>query len=179
MRKLFHIGIEGTEWSLIHSLHNGAESVVKWNGATSEYFRVQQGVRQGGILSTDLYKLYGNGSLERLIDRGIGAHIGEICCVVPTAADDMELAASDLTTLQRLVYTSVDYSIMENYLLQPIKSVILVILNQCCKPQDVASDINISMNGERMPVVDEAMHMGILQSSDSQESTVRNNADKA
>ena len=41
--------------------------------------------------------LYGNGLLERLTDLGIGAHVGEICCVTPTAADDMALAAIDLT----------------------------------------------------------------------------------
>ena len=30
LRKLFHLGIGGAEWSLVHSLHEGAESVVKW-----------------------------------------------------------------------------------------------------------------------------------------------------
>ena len=29
LRKLFHIGVDSKEWSLIHSLHGGAESVVK------------------------------------------------------------------------------------------------------------------------------------------------------
>ncbi|MCG8033052.1 MAG: endonuclease/exonuclease/phosphatase family protein, partial [Candidatus Thiodiazotropha taylori] len=113
LRKLFHIGIEGPEWSLIHSMHVGAESVVKWEGATSDPFQVQQGVRQGGILSTDLYKLYGNRLLNRLTDLAIGAHIGETSCVAPTTADDMALVASELTVL-RLVNTSVDYSLMEN-----------------------------------------------------------------
>ena len=60
-----------------------------------------QGVRQGGILSTDLYKVYGNG------------HTGEICCVAPTCADDLAAATSSLTALQRIVFNSVDYSIME------------------------------------------------------------------
>ena len=33
LRKPFHIGIEGNTWTLIHSLHQDAESVIKWNGA--------------------------------------------------------------------------------------------------------------------------------------------------
>ena len=57
LRKLFHVGVKGGSWSLIHSLHAEAESVVKWNGAYSEVFKVNQGVQQGGILSMDLYKL--------------------------------------------------------------------------------------------------------------------------
>ena len=36
------------------------------------------GVRQGGILSTDLYKLYINPLLDRLQDVGIGLKIGNI-----------------------------------------------------------------------------------------------------
>ena len=57
MCKLFHIGIEGNLWTLISSLHQDAKSAVKWQGQISEKFRMEQGVRQGGILSTDLYKV--------------------------------------------------------------------------------------------------------------------------
>ena len=159
-------------------MHAGAESVVKWEGITSGPFQVQQGVRQGGILSMDLYKLYGNNLLNRLTDLAIGAHIGETSCVTPTTADDMAIAASELTVLQRLVSTSVDYSLMENYLLQPIKSVIVALLNQG-KKQQKPTDIDICMNGVRMPVVQEAAHTGIVRSADSQESTVNQNIEKA
>ena len=61
MRKLFHIGVDGADWMLVNSMHQGAQSVVKWEGAVSDRFEVKQGVRQGGILSTDLYKVYGMG----------------------------------------------------------------------------------------------------------------------
>ena len=66
MRKLFHIGIEGNLWTLISSLHQDAKSAVKWQCQISEKFRVEQGVRQGGILSTDQYKVYEDCLLDRL-----------------------------------------------------------------------------------------------------------------
>ena len=179
LRKLFHIRVEGKEWSLIHSLHKGAESVVKWEGSTTSSFKVCQGVRQGGILSTDLYKLYGNGQLQRMEELGIGCHIEEICCVAPTAADDMAVPAPNLTILQRLINLAVDNSKMEKYILQPTKSVILAALNECKRGQEIESDINIIMDGVKMPVVKEVMHMGILRSADSQESAVNHNIDKA
>ena len=53
MRKLFNIGAEGNMWTIINSLHQDARSAVKWQGEISKQFRVEQGVRQGGILSTD------------------------------------------------------------------------------------------------------------------------------
>ena len=88
-RKLFHAGIEGVTWSLIYSLHQEAKSVIKWGGTCSEAFRISQGVRQGGILSTDLYTLYENDELDRLDKPGLGCHVGEISCVAPACADDI------------------------------------------------------------------------------------------
>ena len=57
MRKLLHIGIEGKCWNFIDSLHSNAEILVKWGGQLSGSFEIRQGVRQGGILSTDMYKV--------------------------------------------------------------------------------------------------------------------------
>ena len=47
LRKLFHIGVEGKEWSLIHSLLKGNESVVKLEGSTTSSFKVRQGAVKG------------------------------------------------------------------------------------------------------------------------------------
>ena len=175
LRKLFHIGIDGTEWSPVQSLHQDASSVIKWDGAISEHFRVLQ----GGILSTDLYKLYGNDQLHRIQGTGEGFHIGDICCAAPTVADDMVIASSCLKILQALVSIAVDNSKMEKYILQPIKSFILEAVIPCKRAWECEPEINITMDGIKMPVVEEAMHMGILRSRNSQESTVHHNIEKA
>ncbi|MEW8544512.1 MAG: reverse transcriptase domain-containing protein, partial [Candidatus Thiodiazotropha sp.] len=60
MRRLFHCGIQDNHWSLINSLHTNATTSVKWRGKVSSPFPVEQGIRQGGIISTDLYKVYVN-----------------------------------------------------------------------------------------------------------------------
>ena len=177
LRKLFHAGVEGVSWSLIHSLHAEAESTVKWNGAYSEVFKVDQGVRQGGILSTDLYKLYNNDLFERLQIPGVGCHIGEISCVAPGCADDVAILTENKRILQLLVDIAVDFSSLERFLLQPVKSVLLQILQYARRspPDDTA----ITMKGQAMPIVEEAMHVGILRSADSQETAVSHNIQKA
>ncbi|MEW8548514.1 MAG: reverse transcriptase domain-containing protein, partial [Candidatus Thiodiazotropha sp.] len=179
LRKLFHLGLEGAEWSLVHSLHSGAESVVKWEGSVSQKFSVLQGVRQGGILSTDLYKLYINGLLDRLTMSGDGCFLGEVCCVAPAACDDIAVLSPSLDMLQRLISISVDYSRMERYLLQPSKSVVLACQQHCGKRGAEADDISILMGEEPMPVITEAMHMGIMRSEDSQDTAVTHNIEKA
>ena len=93
MRKLFHIGIDGQCWNLTDSRHSNAETVVKWDGQFSDSFEIRQGVRQGGILSTDMYKVYNNKLLDRLESVMLGIRIGGINCVAPTCADDTTLAS--------------------------------------------------------------------------------------
>ena len=83
MRKLFHVGVEGNLWTLIGSLHQDAKSAVNWQGQISEKFRVEQGVRQGGILSTDLYKVYNDSLLDPLTMARNATRIGPVICVAP------------------------------------------------------------------------------------------------
>ena len=72
MRKLYIAGIEGDLWSVINSLQHNAISSVKWEGDFSEAFHITQGVRQGVILSADMYKLYIDSLLDRIEHSGIG-----------------------------------------------------------------------------------------------------------
>ena len=179
LRRLYHTGIEGKTWSLIHSLHDDTESVVKWQGNCSQPFKVKQRVRQVGILSTGLFKVHGNGLLDRLVMTRRGCYIGEICCAVPTCADGMLVLSDTQDALQSLLNIAVDNSIMEKYLLQPVKSVLLYILNFLTRRSAAISEPCIILGGEPMPVVSETMHMGILRSSNTQETVVRENTAKA
>jgi hypothetical protein len=61
---------------LLFLASQGAETSVKWQGTATDPFTVSQGVRQGGVLSTDLYKLYINPLLNQIEDSGIGMQIG-------------------------------------------------------------------------------------------------------
>jgi hypothetical protein len=80
LRRLYQIGIDDKIWNLVYNLHENATSAVKWIGQTSTFFKVSQGVRQGGILSADLYKIYVNPLLDRLNKTGLGAKVGDIIC---------------------------------------------------------------------------------------------------
>ena len=66
MRRFYHCGIQYAHWSLINSLHTNATGSVKWRGEVSNPYLVEQGIRQGGIISTYLYKVYVNSVLKRI-----------------------------------------------------------------------------------------------------------------
>ena len=104
LRKLYNIGIDGQCWNFIYQLHQGGKSSVKWSGVVSESFAVEQGVRQGGLLSTDLFKVQNNPLLCKVSDSGYGAMIGNIRCGAPTVADDTTFM-SDSKQSCRLCWT--------------------------------------------------------------------------
>ena len=105
--------------------------------------------------------------------------MGEICCVAPTCADDMLVLTDEEVAMQSLLNMAVDNSILEKYLLQPVKSVLLYILNITARRSIIEIKPQMLLKGETMPVVSETMHMGILRSNDTQESAVRENTTKA
>ena len=136
---------------------------------------IEQGFRQGRVLSTDLYKVYVNPCLDRATNWMIDGMVGEIPCPSPTCADDMTELSDSKEELQTLVD---DYSMLERYLLQPVKSVVMPVPVRGRKPVDIG-DFVWTINGEPMPVLQEASHMGIKRSAISNEVTVEENIKKA
>ena len=59
--KLYHTGVNLKVWSLVKGMYKGLSSRVKLEVDYShDSFPINQGVRQGGTLSTHLYKIYIN-----------------------------------------------------------------------------------------------------------------------
>ena len=95
MRKLYNSGVNGLDWLMINSLHHESQTAVKWQGQLSSTYVNQQGVRQGGVLSADLFKVYDNGLLDRIQVSGKGARIGTIGIQAPACADDVTVLSND------------------------------------------------------------------------------------
>ena len=129
IRRLFQIGISKQSILLLQNLYQNAKSYIKWNGQISEeFFIIEQGVRQVGALSADLYK---NPLLDILSNSGLGGKIGNINCCAPTCADDVALISNYPLELQTMIDIVVDFSKREGYLLQPTKSVVLPVKSKC------------------------------------------------
>ncbi|XP_026746102.1 uncharacterized protein LOC113507447 [Trichoplusia ni] len=61
--------------SLLKHWYNNQTNVVKWAGASSAVYRLNFGVRQGGLTSPRLFNLYMNGLIGELNSTGVGCHI--------------------------------------------------------------------------------------------------------
>ena len=89
LRRLYLYGIHGDDWLLIQDMYTDCTSRVKWAGLLSDTIDIQQGVRQGGVLSTPHYKRYNNSLLLHIEDQYTEVRIGSINIPHVTVGDDL------------------------------------------------------------------------------------------
>ena len=85
-------------------LENQSACVV-WNGKKSNFVNVGIGVRQGGILSPLLFKVYIDGIIRSITKLGIGCKLGFSTVNIICYADDVVLLATSLEDLNTLYST--------------------------------------------------------------------------
>lgn len=158
--KLFFNGITGKLWTLLDAWYCDLTSKVKWNGHLSDSFPVRQGVRQGGILSTNLYKCYINDLLLALEFNRIGAHIGTTYVGCPTVADDLALVANNKSDLQLMLDMTNTFANRERYIIHPEKSTILM---RVPSNRSTAESTDWKLGDSEVSISDTAKHLGILR----------------
>ena len=94
LRKLYHIGIDDNDWTIINSMYTNAKTSIKWKGYISESFNIEKGLCQSGILSADLCKIYVDQLLRTLKSSGLGVKIGDEECCATACADDITITAT-------------------------------------------------------------------------------------
>jgi len=112
MRKLFLLGVQPSTWKIIDELHQNTKTCVKWKQQTSETFSSHQGVKQGGLLSAELYKLYIEDLLKTFENSKLGCHIGTLTINAIACADDIALVCDNPYDLQIHVNQAVNYSVI-------------------------------------------------------------------
>ena len=129
MIKLFLLGVQPSTWKIIDELHQDTKTSVKWKQQTSEIFSSHQGVKQGGLLSAELYKLCIEDLLKIYENSKLGCHIGTLTINAITCSNDIALVCDNPYDLQIHVNQAVNYSDTHRYKLQRQERVIIEINN--------------------------------------------------
>ena len=70
--KLYQMGIKDHTWRLLRKWYSSSSCSVLWKGQCSRPFLINQGVKQGAILSPLLYSIYLNDLLVELQQSNLG-----------------------------------------------------------------------------------------------------------
>jgi hypothetical protein len=76
---------------------------VKWKDHVSSFFRLQVGVRQGGVLSPLLFAMFIDDLVSRVKSANAGCYLSFSCCCIFLYADDILLLSPSIAGLQLLV----------------------------------------------------------------------------
>ena len=120
----------------------------------------KQGVRQGGVLSTFLCKIYNNTLLKDLQKHNLGFSIGNTYVGCPTCADDIALLSDDSNELQCMISLN-RHSMQARVSIHPTKTK-AVILN---KTRAITKSTLKWTSGEsEICPTNQAVHLGIIRS---------------
>ncbi len=100
--KLHNTGINRSLWAFTYNLYSATREVICWKGKDSREYFVGRGEKQGGVTSTDHYKLFQNGAMLALQSSGMGFHIGSTLVGLHTMADDELIISNNHFQLQAI-----------------------------------------------------------------------------
>ena len=142
-------------------------TMYEWEGEVMGPAADVTGFEQGGVNSSDYYKLYNNEQLKTAQESQLGVDIGSGVISAVGQADDVVLGATSLYNLQLLVNLTEQYCRKYRVQLEPSKTKLLAY----CPPSlsflvDHAMNCHqITLNNVPISLGVEAEHVGVLRST--------------
>ena len=134
----------------------------------------ENGLEQGGVSSSDLYKIYGKEQLTTAQDSELGVPLGNLTVSAIGQADDTALISNSTQSLQFLLLLSQSFCKRYHVKLCADKTKLQVYFTKDMKVSvEYAQKTNpIYMDGEKIDFVNTAEHVGMLRSSSGNTLTI-------
>ena len=157
---LEHLDIDGKDLRVIRNLYWDQIAAVRIGGELSEYTLIKRGVRQGCVMSPDLFNIYSEMILRNLENYpGVkinGENINNI-----RYADDTVLIADSEENLQRLLDITIEKSEEMGLTLNVKKTECMVISKKAIVPS-----CNLQSRGQQIKLVKKFKYLGYMITSD-------------
>jgi hypothetical protein len=145
-------------WIILRDYYSKSDGIFKINGIMDEsVVNIKRGVKQGGVLSPKLFNYFINELFIELEKTGFGCKIADKNVPIMGYCDDTMLIEKLIEKLNKLVDICGDYS--KKWMLQyNIKKSVII---NCGKNIYKDEEIDIKMNGIRLPVVEMSKYLGV------------------
>ena len=166
--KLFNLLIERKICPLIIRLllaiYSVSSAIVKWNNSKSNSFEVNNGVKQGAVISAPLFAIYVNPLLIRLQNCKQGCFMGNICANAFAYADDVIILAPTCTALNNLIAICESYATEYKVCYNPDKCTLLIFTSK--ESYDFYfNNVKIFICGTKVTNVKSEKHLGHIFNS--------------
>ena len=135
---------------------------VKWGHCISNSFNVTTGVRQGGVLSPQLFKGYINGLSDILNKSPISGSLGRKRINHLLYADDLCIVSLSSAGLQQLLSICDQYCASHSLTFNLRKSVCMFFKSKVNK---VCDNVSILLSGNNIDFVHETRYLGVIINS--------------
>ena len=163
IRQLYMSGMEGNSLLYIDNRLTNRLSFLEFNKETVGPIHDECGLEQGGVYSSDLYKLYNNDQLDMPQQSRLGVDLGSNLVISAVGqADDTAALANDIHKLNHILGLVMQYCRKFNVKLSSNKTKLLMI-----PPPRQASFLPynpINIYGEKINLVGQAEHVGVVRS---------------
>ena len=165
--ELFKAGMNNDALKLVDNRLASRCTVYEWDRELLGPARDMTGFEQGGINSSDFYKLYNNEQLETAQVSALGVTMSNIVISAIGQADDVILCSNNIDSLRLLVRLTETYCKKFRVKLVPSKTKLLGFASP--KQQHLLEHARltnpITIDSMPVPFVNEAEHVGVLRST--------------
>ena len=141
---------------LIMNSYIMSTAVVKWNKSTSIPFQINNGVKQGGVISAPLFAMYIDPLLNKLNNSKQGCYIGHLAANAFGYADDIVLLSPSCKALRFLILICEKFALEYKLTFNPQKCKILLYSTRNIQ----TGKIDIQIGGHKIEVVSSEKHLG-------------------
>ena len=165
--ELYKSGVPGNAILFMDSRLESRLTVYEWDGQMMGPAKDDTGFEQGGINSSDYYKMYNNEQLESAQCSGLGVDVGSAVISAAGQADDVILLSNDIYCLKLLVKLTEDYCKKYRVQLEPKKTKLLGFYNKNTEllVKLAAKNNPIAINGTKVNFTNEAEHVGVVRNT--------------
>ena len=166
LKNLYFCGTKESSILYINSRLENRSTYLDWEKAIAGPIRDERGLEQGGVNSSDFYKIFGKEQLLTAQQSGMGVAINNITVAAIGQADDTVLVSNNIHDIQNLLDLTLDFCSKYNVELCVEKTHLQAMYTKDLQPSaEYQKAISpVSINGARVAFVDAAEHVGIIRS---------------